>query len=148
MKFHFPRKFLIPIILLILFTIYFYWKNPLITKVIINSQTIYVDVAVTNPQKELGLGYRVSMPTDHGMLFVYDHREAYGFWMKGMNFPLDFIWIDGNTIKDITEDVPVYKNGTYSTINPKTPVDKILEVNAGTIKRLHIKPGDKVIFKM
>src|SRR5437762_7545838 len=125
---------------LLLFTVYFYIHHPLGEKVIINGHTIQVDVAVTNDEKEKGLGDRESLAKDHGMLFVYDHEQKYQFWMKGMQFPLDFIWIRENTIVYLHRDVPApaAPQDPPAVVIPKVSVDKILEVNAGTIDELNI----------
>ncbi len=127
---------------LLLFTLYYYFHHPLGEKVIINGHTIMTELAVTNTEKEKGLGYRDSLPVDTGMLFVYQNRDRYGFWMKGMQFPLDFIWIDGNTVVDLTENVAT----TAPAFAPLVPVDKVLEVNAGVIESLGIRVGDPVRF--
>ena len=83
---------------------------------------------------------------DSGMLFVYDHPERYGFWMKGMRFPLDYIWINGNKVADLSRNIPQPASDTATpvTLAPSIPVDKVLEVNAGIIDRFDIKVGDLV----
>lgn len=132
----------------LLFGIYYYFRNPPGTKAVINGRTITLELAVTNAEKEKGLGYRDSLPADRGMLFVYQNRGRYGFWMKGMRFPLDFIWIDGNKIVDVSENIPAPANGTErpAELSPAAPVDKVLEVNAGVISQFNIRVGDTVKF--
>jgi uncharacterized membrane protein (UPF0127 family) len=130
---------------LILFV--YYRKHPLTASVIINNQRIYVELAVTPSEKDRGLGYRTRLAPDHGMMFLFDHQDTYPFWMKGMNFPLDYIWIEGNRIVDLSANVPVIIKNQINTLKPKVPVDKVLEVNAGTISKYHFKIGDTVIFK-
>lgn len=142
------NKYIIFLILLFLsFLIFYYIKNPLTPTAIINGHKIYLELAVTPKEKELGLSYRKSLPSDHGMLFTYDHKEKYGFWMNQMNFPLDFVWIDGNIVADITRNVPVLTNGQFTTLQPKVEINKILELNSGIIDKLSIKIGDAIIFK-
>jgi len=123
---------------LLLFTIYYYFRHPLSAIAVIHGHTIYLELAVTNAEKEKGLGYRDALPANRGMLFVYQNKDRYGFWMKGMQFPLDFIWIDGTTIVDLTENVAI----DTPAFAPHVPVDKVLEVNAGTVQRLGIQVGD------
>ncbi len=126
---------------------WYYRSHPLVSKVEIKGVRFVVEVAVTEAQKQKGLGGRTALAQNHGMLFAYSHKEDYNFWMRGMRFPLDFIWIDGKTIADITENVPPPKAGeTPLIVKPRTPVDKILEVNAGVVKRLGVKIGDTVGF--
>lgn len=127
--------------------LWFYVKNPLTTKVIIQGHEFLVDVAVTNAEKEKGLGYRKSLGENNGMIFPYDHYEQYTFWMKGMNFPIDIIWIRDNSIVDISKNVPVSTNGYLPTYAPSMPVNKILEVNAGISDKYGIKIGDLVTIR-
>lgn len=128
-------------VIFLLFIFYFYLRHPLGEKVIVRGHTIHVEVAVTESEKEKGLGNRDRLAADAGMLFVYQNRDRYGFWMKDMRFPLDFIWIDDNTIVDLSPNIPV----PY-TLAPKVPVNKVLEVNAGTIATLGLTIGDTVKF--
>ncbi len=137
---------LIAISLLILFTYWFYTKHPLSGTVTVNNTVFVVDLALNPLEKEKGLGFRKSLPAKHGMLFVYDHKEQYMFWMKGMQFPLDFLWINGNIIVDITRDVQPPKGLNMNMVKPNVPVDKILEINAGETDTFNIQVGDKVRF--
>lgn len=131
-----------------LFTYFYYRKYPLRTEITIRNHPIIVDLAVSQKEKERGLSGRKMLPSGHGMLFVYDHKETYGFWMKDMQFPLDFLWIDGKTVADITKNVQVKSaSGAWITLGPRVPVDKVLEVNAGTIDALGISIGDSIEVK-
>jgi uncharacterized protein len=131
-------------ILLVLFLIGYYIKNPLITRVSINGHVIPVELAVTNEEKQRGLGYRDSLDPNSGMLFVYGHPEQYGFWMKGMRFPIDIIWIADNLVVDISHNVPVATTSTIPHYAPKVPVNKVLEVNAGKARQWGIEIGHRV----
>ena len=137
---------LIILVLIALFSFLFYTKHPLSGTVKIKDTTFIVDLAVTSLEKEKGLGYRKTLAPKHGMLFVYDHKELYPFWMKGMNFPLDFIWLDGNKIVDITKNVQPADGLNMHVVKPLFPVDKILEVNAGEVEAYNIQVGDTVLF--
>ena len=143
------NKFIIAgIIVLIAITAWYYIRHPIGKRAIINGHEIRLELAVTDKEKEKGLGYRDSLPSDTGMLFVYGHPEKYGFWMKGMRFPLDFIWINGNTVTDISRNIPQPANDTAQPVSlaPAAPVDKVLEVNAGVIQSWGIRVGDLVQF--
>ena len=127
---------------------YFYFKHPLGEKVIIDGHTIDVEVSVTEAEKEKGLGYRKSLAPNAGMLFVYQTKDRYGYWMKGMEFPLDYIWILDNTIVDLSPNIPAPATPDQQPVSlaPKTAVNKVLEVNAGLIATDGIKIGDTVKF--
>ncbi len=127
---------------LVAFTLWYYRQHPLSTRVKIRDHVFLVDVAVTPEDKERGLAYRDFLASDRGMLFIYDHKGQYDFWMKGMRFPLDFVWLDDKRVVDITANVPVAANGTLPAYHPKVPVNQVLEVPAGTIENIGITIGD------
>jgi len=145
------RRFVSRILAILLVSIslllIYYRINPITPKVIIQDKVYYLDVAATDSEKEKGLGGRQSLEANRGMIFPYDRKEYFPFWMKGMNFPLDFIWIDGNVIVDITKNVPVMTGNTITTVRPSKPVDKIIEFNAGFVDSNAIQIGDTVKFK-
>lgn len=142
------NKIVIPVVAILVVVLGYYIVNPPYAKAIIHGHTFLLELAVTPEQKQKGLGYRDSLALNHAMLFPYDHKELYGFWMKGMRFPLDFLWIDGNTIVDITKNVPAPNaNEQPISLQPKLPVDKILELNAGTVDEIGATIGDTVVFK-
>lgn len=134
--------FITGLIVLAIVTAWYYTRHPLGKKAVINGHMIQLELAVTPAEKERGLGYRDSLATDSGMLFVYQNKDRYGFWMKGMKFPLDFIWIDGNRVVELTENVAL----DAPAFAPRVPVDKVLEVNAGTIEQLGVRTGDIIHF--
>jgi uncharacterized protein len=122
----------------------YYYFNPLKPRVTIAGHVIYTDYAITPEQQSTGLSYRESLPADSGMLFLFRSRENRTFWMHEMRIPLDIIWIDGNQIADISKNVPILTDGAWTVAMPKVPVDRVLEVNAGTVDRLGLKIGDSV----
>lgn len=133
-------------ILLLSFGLY-YQSHPLTSKVRIGNTVITTEVAATEAQKQKGLAGRSFLAGDHGMLFPYDHKEQYNFWMRGMLIPLDFIWIDGKYIVDITENVlPPKGTEPLNIVKPRVEVNKVLEINAGLVQRNGIRIGDTVEF--
>ena len=133
--------------LLLLVYLFYYRSHPLVSKVRIRNHRIAVDVAVSVFEQAKGLGGRTVLKENTGMLFLYNHKEQFNFWMLGMKFPLDFVWIDGKKVVDLTKNVPPPKGLEKPMIvKPIVPVDKILEINAGDIDRLGIVVGDTVEF--
>ena len=128
--------------------LFYYSRNPLTTTVTINGTRFTAEVAATAKEKELGLGQRASLKPLHGMLFPFDHVEQFTFWMKGMQFPIDVIWIRDNTVVDISKNVPVtLPDGRMPSMAPKMPINKVFEVNAGEAEKYNINIGDVVIIK-
>ncbi len=116
-------------------------RSPKNVVIEIGNQTILAEVAKTETQRAKGLAGRKNMKENQGMLFIFEDADKRVFWMRGMKFPLDFIWIRGNEIRDLSPDVPA----SYpSLLTPREEVDKVLEVNVGFIDKYHVKIGDKV----
>jgi len=106
----------------------------------VGNTQVAVEVRDTEEGRDQGLSNREKLAEDEGMLFVFDQPGIYGFWMKGMKFPLDFVWIKDNAVAEITEDVEVGR----MDIRPKEAVDKVLEVNSGWVKQNNVRVGDKI----
>lgn len=114
----------------------------------INDNRLKVEIADTPQKRSKGLGGRVSIASDEGMLFIFDKADKYSFWMKGVKFPLDFVYLRDGKVTEILSDIkpPLegQKDESLPIYQPKEPVDMVLEVNAGTAQRLTIKAGDTI----
>ena len=124
----------------------------------IRDKTLHVQIVTTDADMEQGLSGRPNMANDEGMLFNFGAgtNGRPGFWMKDMNFNLDFIWIKNNSIVGITPNAPAPVNCKSSIVNcdatlpiyyPPSPVDMVLEVNAGWAEKNEITVGDTVTLK-
>jgi len=107
---------------------------------------VQVELADDQAERAQGLSGRTSLPENSGMLFVFDTPDFYAFWMKDTLVPLDFVWINRGAVVEITENVQPADYQPPRTLSPRQPVDKVLELKAGTVKNLGIKVGDKVTF--
>lgn len=120
-------------------------------EITIGGLVIDAEVARTAEQRQLGLGGRDALPRDEGMLFAFEAEGQPSFWMRGMRFPLDFVWIssDGRVV-DLTEDVPAPEPGVPDSeleqFGPSAPVLYVLEVNAGVVAEGGVQVGDTVTF--
>jgi len=108
--------------------------------------TLTIELADTPEKRGLGLGGRASLGPDNGMLFLFSQPGTYDFWMKGMQFPLDMIWIYSDQVVDSSVDVPPPAAGQTELplYHANQSVDKVIEVNAGYVKAHNITPGDRV----
>jgi uncharacterized membrane protein (UPF0127 family) len=83
------------------------------------------------------------------MWFVYPVEFLATYWMNGMLFPLDIVWVNGAlTVVDVTNDAPQPAPGTppddLPRYSPSVPVRYVLEINAGLAEDLGIVPGARV----
>lgn len=157
------KKFLIQTILLLIViagALYLYQSKtslpnlpflpeaPVIKEIRINNATIKAEIADTQAKRNKGLGGRQPLASDEGMLFLFPKIDKYPFWMKGLSFPLDFIWIRGDKVIEILPNIqppaPGQQDSSLPIYQSSEPVDKVLEVPGGTTERLNIKTGDTV----
>lgn len=111
----------------------------------LGSRIIYAEIVSSPAEIKQGLSDRKSMAQDEGMLFELGRRDIHTFWMNRMHFNLDLIWIDGETVVEIAENLPAPKFGEYPfTYTPEADADRVLEVNAGVVKEAGLKVGDTV----
>jgi hypothetical protein len=117
-------------------------------RVIVNGQTITVDVADTPALQVRGLSGRGYLAPDQGMLFTYDDEGDRVFWMRGMLIPIDMIWLRNTRVLHIESSVPPPKPGTPENELPlyhsAEAANLVLELAAGRAKELGLKPGDRV----
>lgn len=123
-------------------------KQPVFKEIEIDGSKLKVEIADTQEKRSKGLGGRQALASDEGMLFVFPDTQKRPFWMKGLSFPLDFIWIREDKVVDLLHRVqppaPGQPDESLPIYQSKEEVDKVLEVPAGTIQGLDIKVGDTV----
>ena len=110
-------------------------------QITIGKMTANVEIAKTPDQIYTGLSNRSEL-NDQGMLFLMPNQEVHSFCMRGMNQPLDFIWINNGRVVGATPNI----SPTFSeNITSPTQVSQVLELPAGFVDKYGIKKGDKVI---
>ncbi|HLD27321.1 MAG TPA: DUF192 domain-containing protein [Patescibacteria group bacterium] len=104
-----------------------------------------VQLAQSLEEITTGLSGRESLCDDCGLLFEYGQKQIQHFWMKGMKFPLDVIWIKGDEVVGWQENIPLFDdNGEVSRMVSPEAVDRVLEVQAGWVNKNGLKTGDRV----
>ncbi len=115
------------------------------TRVQIKNTILQAEVVQTEAQREKGLSGRATLGMDKAMLFVYSKPATPVFWMEGMRFPLDMIFISkGQIIEIVKEAMPPMPEQVRKTYSPPAPIDWVLEVNAGLSDRQEWKVGNAV----
>lgn len=104
--------------------------------------TFSVELAQTDAQRQQGLMYRKSLPEGQGMLFDFAPPHEVTMWMKNTYVSLDMIFIraDGRIHRIAENTTPL----SEATISSRGSVVAVLEVVAGTARRLGLAPGDEV----
>ncbi|AGY60624.1 DUF192 domain-containing protein [Gloeobacter kilaueensis] len=120
---------------------------PIEAQVAFRTQAIRLEVARSPQQQATGLMFRTELPTDQGMIFLFNPPRPVAFWMRNTLIPLDMIFAFKGRVIDVARDVPPCKSETCPTYGPSDPfarIDQVIELNAGTASKLQIKPGDQL----
>ncbi|MBI4066925.1 DUF192 domain-containing protein, partial [Candidatus Gottesmanbacteria bacterium] len=134
----FIRRAIFAIIFGVLILIFYFATKSSPTQVIINEKHISVDIADDDSERIRGLSGRKSLAKDHGMLFIFPTKNIQTFWMKDMRFPLDIIWISGDKVIGLSENLQPEGLNPRNFYSSSASVDKVLEINAGLVKDLDI----------
>ena len=117
--------------------------------VVIGSTVFDAELAIAPAERVKGLSGRDSLPPQTGLLFIFETGEATAFWMGGMRFPLDFIWISKDcAVADITHDAPVPEEDSTDLPSYESAASAAynFEINAGEAEKYGIEVGDPVLF--
>lgn len=116
--------------------------EPLTIRTGAGEHAFVVELAITSEQRALGLMNRREMAADRGMLFDFGMTRRVAMWMKNTYLPLDMLFIrkDGTIARIAADAVPQ----SEAIIDSREEVHFVLELNAGTAKRLGVVAGDRV----
>ena len=106
-------------------------------------QTLTVEVARTEAQRERGLMERKNLGPRDGMIFVFDRDDHLTFWMKNTPTPLSiaFLSAEGKVLQ--IEDMAPFSE---SIVRSQRAARYALELKKGSFMELGIKEGDLFTF--
>jgi len=101
-----------------------------------------VELATNEAERAVGLMFRKELPEGRGMLFDFHEDQPVQFWMHNTYIPLDMIFIarDGRIVRVAENAKPM----SDDLVPSGRPVRAVLEVIAGTARKLGIAAGDRV----
>ncbi len=102
-----------------------------------------VELAATPEVRQRGLMHRTSLADNAGMLFDFEREQPISMWMKNTPLSLDMLFIkaSGRILRIERNTRPE----SLRSIDAGGPVRGVLEVPAGTTRRLNIRAGDQVL---
>jgi len=122
-------------------------KKPTVT---VDEKSFTVKVVRTPEEKTVGLSKTTSLGDNEGMLFTFEQKDRYSFWMRDMKIPIDIIFIDDNKVVDIVKNAEVPAPNTsvsdLTIYQSKAPANYVLEIKAGLSDRYGIEVNDSVEF--
>ena len=111
------------------------------------SATILIaEIADNEESRSRGLMFRHVMPPNRAMLFDFVKPRPAAMWMKNTYISLDMLFVrEDGTIAAIAENTEPL---SLQTISVDEPVRGVVELAAGTAKRLGIQRNDKVYHRI
>jgi uncharacterized membrane protein (UPF0127 family) len=131
-------------------------SQPARERLEIAGEVFELEVAADEVAREKGLMYRERIDDHGGMLFIYPQTQAeLSFWMKNCPIDIDILYVDhaGRIVATYRmKAAPPRRDGesksNYDNRLPlypsKRPAQFAIELKAGTIERLKIKPGQMI----
>jgi uncharacterized membrane protein (UPF0127 family) len=130
--------------------------QPKREKLTIAGEVFQLEIAADEAAREKGLMHRERIDDHGGMLFIYPEPQSeLGFWMKNCPIDIDILYVDhaGRVVSTYRmQEAPARRPGEsesdYDDRLPrypsKRPAQFAIELKAGTIERLKIKPGHEI----
>lgn len=107
-----------------------------------------LEVAATPASRAAGLAGRSQLAEDGGMLFRFNAPGRYVFWMKGMQIPIDIIWIRDGVIRGIVAGAEPPPTGAKDADIPRfaapEPIDAVIEIRGGRAGELGLGVGQSI----
>ncbi|QND54236.1 DUF192 domain-containing protein [Phyllobacterium sp. 628] len=116
--------------------------TPLVLNTARGDVPFQVEVADTDEERERGLMFRTDLKDNSAMLFVFEESRLVTMWMENTPSALDMIFLDDNgRVSAIRANAVPFSRATISSGGAARFV---IEVKAGTARRLGLAVGDKV----
>lgn len=112
--------------------------------IVVGDKNWTVEVAQTEQERISGLSGRQSLASNTGMWFIFPGNSEDDFWMQGMQFDLDIVFI-GEDMK-VLNVAKGDKNNPTDRIAPAGPYLYVLEVAAGAADG--VQAGDVVEYRI
>ena len=129
--------------------------RPATEKLVLGGEDFDLELAVTAETRERGLMHRDHIDDHGGMLFIYPWPQVLSYWMKNCPIEMDIVFISDKGVVLAThrmQAAPPHRAGEseeqYNNRLPRydsrRPAQYAIELQAGTIERLKVKPGDRI----
>ncbi|MDE1870443.1 MAG: DUF192 domain-containing protein [Candidatus Micrarchaeota archaeon] len=112
----------------------------------IRNTKVELFIADSLPKQILGLMHRPQINSNQGMLFIFRTDSRHSIWMYHMLFSIDCIWINeaGRVVDIVAGMKPCNSMMDCPTYYPRDQARYVLELKAGSAKRLGIKIGSSL----
>jgi uncharacterized membrane protein (UPF0127 family) len=115
-------------------------RGTLILHTAFGAHAIEVEIPETAREQQTGLSFRRSVPDNTGMLFLYRGSQEVIMWMKDTSVSLDMVFLEPDgRVHRVESDTKPFSQAIVPSLGE---VVAVLELAAGTARRLGLRPGD------
>jgi len=118
----------------------FRYQNP-IRRVYVKDTIVRAEIVSSEAKIEQGLAGRKSLDQNSGMLFMMPADTIQHFWMQGMQFPIDIIWIEKSRVIGCEHSISPNDKNIYASPGFSSMV---LEVDKDFCDKNNISVNDLV----
>jgi hypothetical protein len=111
-------------------------KRVYIRDILVKSELVKSETRI-----EKGLAGRTSLPEGRGMLFSMPENDTQHFWMKGMRFAIDIIWIENGRVIGCEKNI---SPGDPRVFTSPGDAGYVLEVSEGFCDENKVRVNDEV----
>ena len=117
-------------------------SGPAVT---LHGHRFVTEFATDDASRERGLMMRSELAADHSMLFVFPDNQPRWFWMKNTLVPLDILYFGADRkLASMQLDVPPCTADPCPSYPSDAPARYVLELPAGTARRIGVQTGDEL----
>jgi len=116
-------------------------QGNVIKRVYIRDAMVKAEAVKSTAKIEKGLSGRNSLSEGRGMLFEMPGESTQRFWMKGMRFAIDIIWIENNRVIGCEKNIS--PNDPRTFVSPGD-AGYVLEVPEGFCDQNKVMVNDEV----
>jgi uncharacterized membrane protein (UPF0127 family) len=110
---------------------------------------LQTEVMIKDPERQMGLMFRPSLPRDRAMLFIFETVDFHGIWMKNCRFPIDIVWLDEQRkVVHVAEAVPPCKADPCPVYEPMQRAAYVVEMNAAQARQEKVALGATLDFTL
>lgn len=119
---------------------------PLTAQIVLDQEVIILEVAQTPEQKLTGLMFRPEpLAENRGMFFPVTPPQLISTWMKNVQHPLDMVFLRAGRVVHLLPNTPACQSSKICPFySSQRLADGLLELRAGSIDRLNLRPGSEI----
>ena len=130
--------------LLFAFVVYTFWPYAHTTSVTIGPKTFYAEIVDTDEAREIGLTQHATIKEDQALLMVYEGDDVRPITTKGMQFPVDIVWIDQDKkVAFVARNAEPSESSVYK---PSGKTRYVMLFAAGVATKYNITVGKQIDF--